>query len=105
MYLIVHFNENLSAYVYSIKISAFYTKFGGSRTATFTFLKSCALFNCTHWRSSFTQPTHVRDKNSNIQGRSPNVVKLIFHTIRNCLKRKEIAPSGSKFFPLEKFLF
>ena len=29
------------------------------------------------------------NKNSNNQGRSPNVVKVIFHTIRNC-----------KFFPL-----
>ena len=28
--------------------------------------------------------THVRNKNSNIQRRSPNVVKVIFHTIRNC---------------------
>ena len=27
--------------------------------------------------------THVRNKNSIIQGRSPNVVKVIFHTIRN----------------------
>ena len=31
-----------------------------------------------------SQPTHVRDKNSNIQGRSPNVVKVTFHTIRKC---------------------
>ena len=28
--------------------------------------------------------THVRNKNSNIQGKSPNVVKVIYHTIRNC---------------------
>ena len=28
--------------------------------------------------------THVRNKNSHIQRRSPNVVKVIFHTIRNC---------------------
>ena len=27
-----------------------------------------------------------------IQGRSPNVVKVIFHTIRNYSKRKEFAP-------------
>ena len=27
---------------------------------------------------------HMRNKNSNIQGRSPNVVKVIFYTIRNC---------------------
>ena len=27
---------------------------------------------------------HVRNTNSNFQGRSPNVVKVIFHTIRNC---------------------
>ena len=32
------------------------------------------------------------NKNSNNQGRSPNAVKMIFYTIRNC--------SGSKFFPL-----
>ena len=29
-----------------------------------------------------TQPTHVRNKNSNIQGRSLNVVKV--NIIRNC---------------------
>ena len=31
-----------------------------------------------------TQVTHVRYKNSNIQGRSFNVIKVIFHTMRNC---------------------
>ena len=31
-----------------------------------------------------TQVTQVRNKNSNIQGRSLNVIKVIFHTIRNC---------------------
>ena len=30
------------------------------------------------------QYTHVRNKNSNTQGSSPNVVKVIFHTLRNC---------------------
>ena len=30
------------------------------------------------------QVTHVRNKNSNIQGRSLNVIKVIFHTISNC---------------------
>ena len=44
----------------------------------------------------------MRNKNSNIQGRSLNVIKVIFHTIRNCLLRKEFAPSGSKFFPLRE---
>ena len=28
--------------------------------------------------------THVRNKNINIQGRSPNVVKVIIHIIGNC---------------------
>ena len=37
-----------------------------------------------HWRSSQYAEMHVRNKNSNIQGRSPNVVKVIFHAIRNC---------------------
>ena len=37
-----------------------------------------------HWRSSHYVVTHVRNKNRNIQGRSPNVVKVIFHATRNC---------------------
>ena len=28
--------------------------------------------------------THMHHKNSNIQGKSPNVVRVISHTIRNC---------------------
>ena len=43
---------------------------------------------------------HMHNKNSNNQGRSPNMVKVIFHAIRNSSKRQEFAPSGSKFFPL-----
>ena len=31
-----------------------------------------------------TLVTYVRNKNSNIQGRSLNVIKVICHTIRNC---------------------
>ena len=55
--------------------------------------------------------THMGNKNSNIKGRSPYVVKVISHIIRNCSKRKEFAPSwrknefapsGSKFFPLRE---
>ena len=48
--------------------------------------------SCTHWRSSHYTHTHVRNKNSNIQGRSPNVVKVLFHIIRYCSLRKEFAP-------------
>ena len=41
--------------------------------------------NIGHWRSShYAQYTHVRNKNSNTQGSSTNVVNLIFHTLRNC---------------------
>ena len=32
------------------------------------------------------------------------MVKVIFHAIRNCSKRKEFAPSGSIFFPLREVL-
>ena len=46
--------------------------------------------------------THMRNKNSNIQGKSFNVINVIFHTIRNSSCRKEFAPSGSKFFPLRE---
>ena len=54
-----------------------------------------------HWSSSNYAVTHVRNKDNNIQGRPPNVGKVIFHTIRNCSYRKEFAPYGSKFFPLK----
>ena len=37
----------------------------------------------THWRSSHYAVTLVRNKYSNIQGRSPNVVSDL-HTISNC---------------------
>ena len=30
------------------------------------------------------------------------MVNVIFNTIRNCSKRKEFAPSGSKFFPFKE---
>ena len=61
-----------------------------------------ALGNIKNWRSSHYSVMQVRNKNSNIQGRPPNVVKVIFHLIRNCSKRKEFALSGSKFFPLRE---
>ena len=57
-----------------------------------------------HWRSSHYAVSHVRYKNSNIQGRSPNAEKVILHTIRNCSERKQFAPSGSKFFPVREVL-
>ena len=44
----------------------------------------------------------MRNENSNIQGTSLYVIKVIFHTILNCSVRKEFAPSGSKFFPLRE---
>ena len=48
---------------------------------------------------SYYAVMHVRNKISNIQGRSPNVAIVIFRTIRNSSLRKEFAPSGGKFFP------
>ena len=42
----------------------------------------------------------MRNKNSNIQGQAPNVVKVIYQTIRNCSLRKKFSRSVSKFFPL-----
>ena len=45
---------------------------------------------------------HMRNKNSDTQGSSPNVVKVIFYTLKNCSKREEFAPSGSIFYPLSE---
>ena len=44
---------------------------------------SLHLFGKSHWRSSQYAVTHVRNKNSNIQERAPNVIKVISHSIRN----------------------
>ena len=51
-----------------------------------------------------TRITHMRNEKSNNQGRSPNEVKVIFHTISNCYcsKRKEFAAFGSKLFTLRE---
>ena len=45
---------------------------------------------------------HVLNKNSNIQGRSSDVVEVIFHLIKKCSLMKEFASSGSIFFPLRE---
>ena len=39
--------------------------------------------------ATITQYTHVRNKKSNTRGSSPNVVKVIFHTLRNSVLLKE----------------
>ena len=44
----------------------------------------------------------MRNRNSNIQEGSPNVVKVMFLTIRNCSERNEFALKWSKFFPLRE---
>ena len=49
----------------------------------------------SHWSTPHYTVTHMSNKNSNIQGRSSNVIKVIFHTKRNC-------SSGSKLFPLRE---
>ena len=53
------------------------------------FFNACATKRYVHWCISHYAFTHVRNKNNSIQVMSPNVVKVIFHTIRNCSKRKE----------------
>ena len=48
------------------------------------------------WRSSYYAVTHVRSKNSIIQGRSSNVVKVIFPYHKELLVKERV----SKVFPL-----
>ena len=55
-----------------------------------------------HWRSSHYAVRHMPNKNSNIQGRSPNVVKSDFPYHKELLLKEKFAPSGSKFFPLRE---
>ena len=51
-----------------------------------------------YWRSSHYAVTRVRNKNSKIQGRSPNVVKVINHTIKTTLKGNNLLPLGANSF-------
>ena len=61
-----------------------------------------SLYIHSHLRSSHYAISHEHNKTSIIQGRSTNVVNVIFYTIRNFSKRKEFALSGSKFLPLRE---
>ena len=46
-------------------------------------------------KGSHYTSTHMGNKNSNIQGRSSNIVKVIYHTIRNCsYLGKNLLPEG-----------
>ena len=51
-----------------------------------------------HWRSSHYAVTHMRNRNSNIDGRSPNVVKVIYHTIKNSLCERILSFKRSSHF-------
>ena len=61
-------------------------------------------YNQVLWHSSHYEVTHVLDKNSNIQGRSPNVAKVISmlkETALNAitaLKGKNSPPLGANSF-------
>ena len=46
--------------------------------------RSQFFYHVIHWRSSYYAVMHMHNKNSDIPCRSPNVVKAIFYTIRNC---------------------
>ena len=52
----------------------------------------------SHWHSSHFAVAHVRNKNSNIQGRSPNVIKSDFPNHKELLLRKELLPLGVNSF-------
>ena len=57
------------------------------------------------WRSFHYAFAYVLNKNSTFQGRSPKVVKVIFHTIKTDLKGKNLLPLGENSFLEEKFPF
>ena len=53
---------------------------GGSRAAV---RSHCDVTTLCNGVASITQVMHVHNKNSNIQGKSLNVIQVIFRTIRN----------------------
>ena len=65
----------------------FQTTFSVPRRHGVYLIKHMRLWNLIIGVAPSTQFTHIRNKNSNTQEDSPNVVEVIFH------------PSGNKFFP------
>ena len=62
-------------------------RFAASNTSCHTQLHGCIFLTSVlheHKRSSHYAVTHAPNKNSDIQGKSPSLVKVIFHTKRNC---------------------
>ena len=57
---------------------------GGSSTVFSARGKTLSNLNGIHWRSPHYPMMLVGNKKGNLQGRSPNEVKVIFHTTRNC---------------------
>ena len=49
-----------------------------------------------------TQATHVSYKNSNIKGRSLNLINMIFHTIRNCSQSERIRSLWERILPFKR---
>ena len=54
----------------------------------------------SHWRSTRYTVTHVRNKNSHIQDRSPNEINVISIPKGTVLKGKNSLPLGAKSFPV-----
>ena len=54
------------------------------------------------WHNYHYALTHAPNKNSNNQGRSLNVVKVILHAIRNCSLRKNLLPLGISHFEMSR---
>ena len=55
-----------------------------------------------HWGSVHYAVTHLRNKHSNIQERSPNEVKVIFLNYKELLFRQEFAPSWGQILSFKR---
>ena len=70
-------NDNLYQFYINLTKSNVTNEVQGHDTRKPTIL-TILLYITEHWRSSYYAITHMRNKNSNIQGRSPNMVIVIF---------------------------
>ena len=73
----IHHHFGIASIDMELNFCLGFTALSGSLTHTESFQEQ---FNTCIGLAPITQVTHMRNKNSTVQGRLPNVVKVIFHT-------------------------
>ena len=76
----IHNHFGIASIDLELNVCLGFTALSGSLTHSESFPEQTTCIGV----APITQVTHMCNKNSNVQGRSPNVLKVIFHTKWNC---------------------